>query len=262
MEKLRKNVPPQMIVFLVIGLPKRFFCFCFCGPLFVKLTFVFFLHKPTGCDNVNCCGPAQVGGEIFDQVNEWCEPSTPYYSLELGERSPVVDLQPQETAYFRFFIPEEVHCKPFQIFIRPFYGVPVFFLSSLHAFPNTDTATWRKGKIPPNLGWAQNSFVVCPTAHPDYRLGTYSLGVYAWFSASFYVEIVVSPQDYPLVPPPGRIMCDQVPEEQLIDALGGSDNDVYCLQDTESLLQDYLEEDVGDLVQYILPIPSGKKKKN
>ena len=220
--------------------------------------FCSFFFKPSGCDNVDCCGPAQVGGEALEQVNEWCESETPYYSLNLGERSPIINHEAQETAYFRFFIPEEAYCKPFQILIRPFYGVSVFFLSNLYAFPNAETSQWKKGRTPPSWGWAQNSFVVCPNAHADYQLGTYSLAVFSWFSSSFYVEIVVSPQEYPLVPPPGRILCEDVPESELIDALGGLDAPVYCMQDTESISMNPDQNLAGTYALMVLPIPAGK----
>ena len=177
--------------------------------------------------------------------------------MNLGERSPIITQEPRETAYFRFFVPEEAHCKPFQILIRPYYGAPVFFLSNLIAFPNAETATWRKGKVPPSIAWAQNSFVVCPNAHPDYRLGTYSLAVFSWYSSSYYVEIVVSPQDYPLLPPPGRILCDDVPESELTGAQAGTNQQTYCLQDTESLELDFDDRFAGGFTQYVLPVPAG-----
>ena len=239
-----------------------------CPPLVVREGFSLISHlnkkilflKPSGCDNIQCCGPAQAGGEAFEQVNDWCDKSPgtpPYYSLNLNERSPVITQEAKETAYFRFFIPEEVRCKPFQILIRPFYGVPVFFLSNLFAFPTSDNASWRKGKIPPNLGWAQNSFVVCPNAHIDYQLGTYSLAVFSWYSSSYYVEIVVSPQEYPLQPPPGRILCADVPESEIIGAQAGSRQPTFCLQDTESFPLTFDRDSAGRYAQFVLPIPSG-----
>ena len=196
-------------------------------------------------------------------MDEWCESSTPYISLNLGEQSPVMTSEAQTTNYFRFFLSEEHRCKPFQIFIRPFYGAPVFFLSNTYAFPTAETASWRKGRIPPTWGWAQNSFVVCPNAHADYQLGTYSLAVFSWFSSSYFVEIVVSPQDYPLVPPPGRILCDDVPESALTppggdsDALAGTNQSALCIQDTESIELNYDESFTGSYTQFVLPIPSG-----
>ena len=207
---------------------------------------------------MECCGPSQVGGDALDQVNEWCESSTSYISLNLEKKSDVITVEPGTTTYFRFFVSEEYHCKPFQIFIRPFYGAPVFFLSNTYAFPTAETASWRKGRTPPNWGWAQNSFVVCPNAHADYQLGTYSLAVFSWYSASYYVEIGVSPENYPLAPPPGRILCDDVPESELTDAQAGTDSPVFCLQDTESIEMDYEDSFTGNLAQVVLPIPSGK----
>eukprot|EP00008_Paramoeba_atlantica_P010747 CAMPEP_0201480978 /NCGR_PEP_ID=MMETSP0151_2-20130828/5324_1 /ASSEMBLY_ACC=CAM_ASM_000257 /TAXON_ID=200890 /ORGANISM="Paramoeba atlantica, Strain 621/1 / CCAP 1560/9" /LENGTH=1727 /DNA_ID=CAMNT_0047862983 /DNA_START=164 /DNA_END=5347 /DNA_ORIENTATION=+ len=214
-------------------------------------------QQPSNCDNVECCGPAQVGGEPLEQVNDWCESEIPYYSLNLGEKSPIITHEAQETAYFRFFVPEEAYCIPFQIFIRPFYGVPIFYLSNLYAFPNAEASSWRKGRTPPNFGWAQNSFVVCPNAHQDYQLGTYSLAVFSWYSSSFYIEIVLSPQEYPLVPPPGRVPCADVPESELIDTLGGRDAPVYCLEDTETLFFDDGVNAAGSSVYYVLPVAAG-----
>ena len=223
-----------------------------------KHIFLTTFSKPSGCDNVECCGPAQVGGEALEQVNEWCESETPYYSLNLGERSPIITHEPQETAYFRFFVPEEAYCKPFQILIRPFYGVPVLFLSNLYAFPNAETSQWRKGTTPPTWGTAQNSFVVCPNAHAEYQVGTYSLAVFSWYSSSFYVEIVVSPQEYPLQPPPGRILCEDVPESELDGARSEFvDSPVYCMQDTESTLMNFGDDFAGQSAFLVFPVPEG-----
>ena len=258
-EKRRRHVHP-LIVFLVIGHHNKlsFSSFSSFSPFSFSDHQKTNFFQPSGCDNVDCCGAAQVGGEPLEQVNEWCESETPHYSLKLGERSPIINHEAQETAFFRFFVPEEAHCKPFQILIRPFYGVPVIFLSNLYAFPNAETSQWRKGTIPPTWGSAQNSFVVCPNAHADYQLGTYSLAVFSWYSSSFYVEIVVSPQEHPLVPPPGRILCEDVPESQLSDALGGFDESpVYCMQDTESISMNFGEDFAGKSAFLVLPVPAG-----
>ena len=198
---------------------------------------------------MKCCGPAQVGGKVFDQVKEWCESSTPYHSLSLGKKSPVVDTQALETVFFRFFVPEEAYCQPFQIFIRPFYGAPTFSLSNLYAFPDQQTGSWFKGSLPPiSFRFIQNSFVVCPSLHADYSLGTYSLAVTSFYSASFYVEILLSPQNYPLQPPPRRISCDDVPEEEK--------NGRTCLQDTESF--EILVPNRNPNYDFVLPVPSGR----
>ena len=215
-----------------------------------------YLAQPSGCDDVDCCGPAQKGGESWDQVNDWCESTVPYTSLILNEPSETVTFEPQETAYFRFFIPEDLYCTPFQILIRPFYGVPIFFLTNLFAIASESNALWRQGKAPPTFGWAQNTFVICP-AVSDYSLGTYSLGVFGWYSTSFTVEIAVANQPHPLPPPPGRITCDQVPAQELVDAAAGSGDDVYCLNDTETLLLNYSDFPSGDYVQLVLPVPAG-----
>ena len=168
-------------------------------------------------------------------MNEWCESPVPYTTLALNEQSETVTLGEQETAYFRFFIPEELYCTPVQLLIRPFYGVPVFFLSNDYAVPGEQNAAWRKGLVPPYFGWAQNTFVICPS-YPGYSVGTFSLGVFAWYTSSFFVEVVVASQKHPLLPPPDRITCNHVPEQDLIDAQAGSDSKVFCLNDTETLL--------------------------
>ena len=178
--------------------------------------------------------------------------------MKLGERSPVITHEAQETAYFRFFVSEEDYCKPFQIKIRPYYGVPVFFLSNLYAFPDSNTAQWRKGRVPPNWGWSQNSFVVCPNAHEDYQMGTFSLAVFSWFSSAFDVEIIVSPQEYPLQPPPDRIPCSEVPESELTGSVGSPDDPVACLEDTETLFFDLNDDTVaGAFSYYVLPVAAG-----
>ena len=99
--------------------------------------------------------------------------------------------------------------------------------------------------------------VVCPTAHRDYQIGTFSLGVYNENSGSFDVEILLAPEEYPLVPPPNRISCDDVPEEEIISAKAGSDQDVFCLQDTETFERDYSDVEPGFEFQFVLPIPAG-----
>ena len=192
-------------------------------------------------------------------MNDWCEPDAsdpPYHTLNLHERSEVFTVEAQETVYFRFFVSEEFACKPFKLKVRPFYGVPVVFLSNLYAVPSPENAQWRKGTIPPSWGWAQNDLlVVCPGLD-DYQLGTFSLGIFSWFSSSFDVEIIVSPQDYPLVPPPDRILCEDVPESEMIAAQAEeTEQPIFCLQDTETIIFDY---DIAQTtIQLVLPIPSG-----
>ena len=176
----------------------------------------------------------------------------------MNGRSPVVTAEAQTTEYFRFFISEEYHCQPIQIFVRPFYGAPVMFLSNTKAFPTPETASAIEGSIPPRWGYAQNSYLLCPNQTPFYGLGTYSIGVHSWLSASYYVEIIAAPQKNPLVPPPGRILCEDVPESELTDAQAGTDSPVYCLQDTETTLIEFDDDfPYAGFVMAVLPIPAG-----
>ena len=190
-------------------------------------------------------------------MNGWCEPDAsdpPYHTLNLHERSEVFFAEPGDTLYFRFFVPEEFSCKPFKLKLRPYYGQPVVFLSNLYAVPTTENAQWRKGTIPATWGVGQNNLlVVCPDV-AESRLGTYSLGVFSSLSSSFDIEIIVSPQDYPLVPPPDRILCEDVPESEIIGAQAGSTQEVICLQDTETVTFDY---DSVISHQFVLPITPG-----
>ena len=247
----------KLIASLVIGHHNRFlffFLFFIFPPIF--LTFPIIRKQPTGCDDVRCCGPAQKGGD----ASEWCEPDStpPYHTLKLDERSEVFTVQAQETVYFRFFVSEEYACKPFKLSVRPYYGVPVTFLSNLDPVPTIENALWRKGTIPPGFGWGNNNIlVVCPNAHTNYMLGTYSLAVFSYYSSSFDVAIDVSPQDYPLVPPPGRILCDDVPESEIIGAQAGTNQQIFCLQDTETLTLDFDRSFAGQAVGYIFAITPG-----
>ena len=178
--------------------------------------------------------------------------------MNIHERTEIFTVEPLETVYFRFFVSEEYGCKPFKFTIRPFYGTPAAFLSNLYPIPSIDNAQWRDGRIPPAWGWGQtNMLVVCPNSHTDYQLGTYSLAVFSWFSSSFDVEITFHSQDYPLVPPPGRILCEDVPESELTAAQAGSSQPVFCLQDTETLQLSYNFSVAGSINQFVLPIPAG-----
>ena len=135
--------------------------------------------------------------------------------------------------------------------------MPLVYLSNLYAVPTAEKTQWRRGDIPPGLGWALNNLlVVCPNAHIDYQLGTYSLAVYSFFSSSFDVKIEVSPQEYPLIPPPGRILCKDVPESEIIGAQAGTDQPTFCLQDTETLTVDF-GRSFSSVAGFVLPIPPG-----
>ena len=47
----------------------------------------FFFFQPEDCGNPSCCGPAEIGGDVFDKVGEWCSFPMNYTSLQIGQAS-------------------------------------------------------------------------------------------------------------------------------------------------------------------------------
>ena len=61
-------------------------------------------------------------------------------------------------------------------------------------FQDTEQSEWKKGSIPISDGLGQNIITICPVAHTNYLLGTYSIAVQAALATSFIVEVIASTQ--------------------------------------------------------------------
>ena len=154
----------------------------------------------------------------------WCSDSS-FTKLKVNEKSENYTLGSGESQVFRFFVGAEAHCHPLIVSVRPLYGNHFSFLSSTIPISNWSNyqasgSLWRENTY--NTG--QTYYIVCPHWN-GYTTGTYSLSVTALETASFYIEIAISPDAYPLNPPPMHIPCDSVS----IDV--GENEKAICLED-------------------------------
>ena len=163
----------------------------------------------------------------------WCSNSTlhSFTSIKVDELSPTHKLDKGETKYFRFFLGEEVYCRPVLFSVRSVYGNHQFFISSVFPEPNYELAYSETSVIFRQNQWsfAQSNTNICPGTQ-IYTPGTYAVAMTAYEPTAFYFEIRPSPLPHPLPPPEEKVSCVSVPEEEYRVAREAG-RETLCLED-------------------------------
>jgi hypothetical protein len=156
-------------------------------------------------------------------------------------------------------------CHQIQILVRPNYGTTALFVSNLYAFPNNlaeDGDFFREIlKVDVSLSsYGQAAVHLCPNTHKYFMPGTWAFSVEGKTPTEFYVEVVVSDTPHPLPPPPLRLSCDDVPEEEWAIAQGNNTDDiVLCVEDgiSQNLNFPGTWQSSRRFAGIILPVPAG-----